>query len=180
MKKTRNLVWLIAFLLILLLVCIYLTFITVPALKKTEFGQRINYCHNRGSIEFFVEGKKMTYEQIKISRVNPNGEVEEKDLTEDCEFAFYSGYYGIDTYKFFVDKEASERLKDIEITFVKFNENWWNVNNFDLVFDITKRDGKIMLVGKSYLNGKKVILNQQLEETDNLYKCTVDLNEYLK
>lgn len=173
-SKTKNLIVLFLFLGVLLLICTYLTFITVPALKKTEIGQRINYCHNRGSIEFYVEGKKMAYDEIKVIRTN-NGETDENSLTEDCEFAFFSGKYGEDTYTFYVDKESSERLKDIEVSFTNFNENWWIVNNFDLNFDIAKKDGVISLVGECYLNGEKIELNEKVEEKEDVYYCHIDL-----
>ncbi len=176
-KKNKNLIILLSFLGVLLLICTYLTFLTVPALKKTEFGQRINFCHNRGSIEFYVEGKKMAYDEIKVTR-EIDGEVEEKELTEDCEFTFFSGKQGLDTYKFYVDKEASDRLKDIEVTFTNFNENWWIVNNYDIKFDIVKKKGKISLVGECYLNGEKIEINREVEETEDIYTCTIELKNH--
>ncbi|MEE1003074.1 MAG: hypothetical protein U0L17_04970 [Acutalibacteraceae bacterium] len=173
-KKKRNLIVLLSFLGVLLLICTYLTIITVPALKKTEFGQRINYCHNRGSIEFYVEGKKVAPEDIKLTREN-NGEIYEETLTDDDEFAFFSGKSGLDTYKFYVDKESSERLKDIEVTFENFNDNWWYVNNFDIKIDITKKNGKITTKGECYLNGEKIIIDEEVKENDKLYYCNIKL-----
>ena len=173
-KKKRNLIVLLSFLGVLLLICTYLTIITVPALKKTEFGQRINYCHNRGSIEFYVEGKKVAPEDIKLTREN-NGEIYEETLTDDDEFAFFSGKYGLDKYKFFVDKEVCERLKDVEVTFENFNDNWWYVNNFDIKIDITKKNGKITVKGECYLNGEKIKINEEVKENDKLYYCNIKL-----
>ena len=70
-KKKKNkgsLVVLFVFLGLLVAICVYLTIITVPTLKHSQIGQMINYCHNRGSIEFYVEGKKMAYDEINVVR----------------------------------------------------------------------------------------------------------------
>lgn len=176
-KKKKNkgsLVVLFVFLGLLVAICVYLTIITVPTLKHSQIGQMINYCHNRGSIEFYVEGKKMAYDEIKVVRETQN-DIQQKQLTEDCEFAFFNGVYGLDKYIFSVDKESSDRLKDIEITFTNFNENWWNVNNFDIKFDIVKKNGKISLIGECYLNGEKIEINQIVQEKEDIYCCEVDL-----
>ncbi|MBQ5591110.1 MAG: hypothetical protein IIU65_05460, partial [Clostridia bacterium] len=156
--------------------CVYLTFLTVPSLKRTKVGQYINFCHNRGSIEFFVEGKKMTYEEIEVSR-EVDGEVHEAQLTEDFEFVFFKGTEGEDKYNFYVDKQSSERLKDIKVTFINESKNWWTVYNYDLNFDITKRDGEIRLKGTCYLNGEKIMLDEVVNETKKLYSCEIDLTK---
>ena len=121
----------------LLLICAYLTIIVVPTFKHSTVGQMVNYCHNRGSIEFYVNGKLMIPEEMEVVRENGDSK-EVKTMTEDGEFAFFSGKKGVDKYTFFATKEESERLKDIKVTFTNYNHNWWNVNNFDINFDIKK------------------------------------------
>lgn len=173
-KKKKHLPVLLSFLFLLLLVCVYLTFITVPALKKTSLGQMVNYCHNRGSIEFYVNGKLMDPLEMKVER-EIGGEIDEKSMTEDGEFAFFNGERGLDKYSFFVTKEESERLKDIKVTFTNFNNKWWYVNNFDIVFDITKSKKGIFLEGECFLNGEKYVLNTKVQEKDKLYYFEVPL-----
>ena len=173
-KKKKHLPVLISFLFLLILVCVYLTFITVPSLKKTSLGQMVNFCHNRGSIEFYVNGKLMDPEEMKVER--KNGEfIDEKALTEDGEFAFFSGKKGTDQFSFFATKEESERLKDIKVTFTNFNKKWWTVNNFDIEFDITKKNKEISLKGHCNLNGKNYVLNSKVQEKKNLYYFEVPL-----
>ncbi|MBQ4155796.1 MAG: hypothetical protein IJD90_03215 [Clostridia bacterium] len=167
-KKIKHLPVLIAFLTLLLLICAYLTIIVVPSFKHSTIGQMVNYCHNRGSIEFYVNGKLMNPEEMEVVRENGNLK-DTRTMTEDGEFAFFSGKKGLDKFTFFATKEESERLKDVKVTFTNYNQNWWIVNNFDLNFDIRKyRDG-IYLIGECYLNGEKYVLNSKVQESKDLY-----------
>ena len=175
-KKKKHLPILISFLVLLLLICVYLTFITVPAMKKSTLGQMVNYCHNRGSIEFYVNSKLMDPLEMKVVRTNGDI-INEKALTEDGEFAFFSGKRGVDTYSFFVDKDMSERYKDIQVKFINHNDKWWYVNNFDIEFDITKKKDKISLKGTCYLNGEKIDLKADVQEKKDLYYFEIPLRE---
>lgn len=175
-KKIKNLPVLISFLTLLLLICVYLTIIVVPSLKHSTIGQMVNYCHNRGSIEFYVNGKLMDPLEMTLYRENKNGKTT-REMTEDAEFAFFSGIKGTDKFTFEVSKEESERLKDIKVTFTNYNKEWWQVNNFDISFDIKKfRDG-IYLNGECFLNGEKYVLKSKVQESKKLYYFEVPLRE---
>ena len=175
-KKIKNLPVLIVFLTLLLLICVYLTIIVVPSFKHSTIGQMVNYCHNRGSIEFYVDGKLMNPEEMQVVRENKSGTTT-REMTEDAEFAFFTGKKGLDKFTFFATKEESERLKDVKVTFTNYNHNWWTVNNFDISFDIKKYDEGIFLKGKCFLNGEKYILNSKVIESKDLYYFEVPLRQ---
>ena len=98
-KKIKNLPVLISFLTLLLLICVYLTIIVVPSFKHSTIGQMVNYCHNRGSVEFYVNGKLMDPLEMTLYRENKNGKTT-REMTEDAEFAFFSGIKGTDKLTF--------------------------------------------------------------------------------
>ena len=113
---------------------------------------------------------------MTLYRENKNGKTT-REMTEDAEFAFFSGIKGTDKFTFEVSKEESERLKDIKVTFTNYNKEWWQVNNFDISFDIKKfRDG-IYLNGECFLNGEKYVLKSKVQESKKLYYFEVPLRE---
>ena len=145
-------------------------------MKQTSFGQMVNYCHNRGSIDFYVNSKLM--DPLEMEVVRKNGEfIDEKGLTEDGEFAFFSGKRGLDEYSFYVNKDMSDRYKDIKVTFTNFNDKWWNVNNFDIKINITKEKNKITLKGHCFLNDDEYDLLADVQEIDNIYYFEVPLRQ---
>lgn len=142
-KKKKSIIVLVSFLFFLLIIALYFVIILVSPLNKTEFAQRINYCHNRGKINITVEGKKVYLDEIKIRRINKSANIDEKAAIDDGSFIFLSGKYGMDVYEIVLEKKDTYLDKNITVKFEKFNENNWNVNVFNIEIDIYEKNSEL-------------------------------------
>ena len=112
-----------------------------------EIPYRMAKYHNTGHITVVSDGKTLDLTGEELHFINLPKEHLETVTLEDGSFAFETGEYGENCFSL---RLPNETLGEVIIRFGVYNENWWHVNEYEVVVELTTMaDGTVLAYMKT-------------------------------